>query len=257
MRTRAERDGDDYVVNGQKVWMSLGDHADWLFVLVRTNPDPAAPKHRGITFLMVDVATPGVTVRPIEDLRGAAPFAEVFFEDARVPVANRIGDENRGFYVAMDTLTFERSGIGAVIKYEQVLRDLVAFVQAEPPALRPDWRTAVRDELAQRYVEVRVLYDLARVTISQELSAEDGRETAVGYEASANQLFSAELHQRLARTGAKVLGLQAQRWAREGAPMGALFTHLGLDAVAATFLAGTSEIQRNVVATRGLGLPRS
>ncbi len=89
IRTKAVLDGDDYVVNGQKVWTSLGVQADWLFVLVRTDPD--APRHKGITFLLVDTATPGVTVRPITDIRGDVPFAEVFFEDARIPVANRVG----------------------------------------------------------------------------------------------------------------------------------------------------------------------
>src|SRR6202007_2505512 len=87
LRTRAIRDGDDYVVNGQKVWTSLGQYADWLFVLVRTDPD--ARKHRGITFLVVDASTPGVTIRPIKDIRGAAPFAEIFFSDPRVPVRTR------------------------------------------------------------------------------------------------------------------------------------------------------------------------
>ena len=116
LRTRAVREDDHYVVNGQKVWISLGQHADWMFILVRTDTEPGGRRHRGITFLLVDVETPGLTIRPIEDRRGAAPFTEVFFEDVRVPVANRVGEENRGWYVAMATLTFERSGIGAVIK---------------------------------------------------------------------------------------------------------------------------------------------
>jgi alkylation response protein AidB-like acyl-CoA dehydrogenase len=253
LRTRAVREDDHYVVNGQKVWISLGQHADWMFILVRTDTDPGGRKHRGITFLLVDVETPGLTIRPIEDLRGAAPFTEVFFEDVRVPVADRVGDEDRGWYVAMATLTFERSGIGAVIKYEQALRDLVRYIRSEEGRrfLRADFEGAARHELAQRYVEIRVLYNLALHTVSKQLAGEDP-----GYEASANQLFSAELHQRLARTGARVFGQHAQLWQRERAPLRAAFTHMDFDAVAATFLAGTSEIQRNVIATRGLGLPR-
>lgn len=249
LRTRAVRDGDDYVVNGQKVWMSLGDHADWLFILVRT--DPEARKHRGITYLLVDAKAPGVTVRPIRDLRGSVPFTEVFFDDVRIPVSQRLGEENRGFYVAMATLTFERAGIGAVIKYEQVLGDLFEYMRGEEGRrrIRGDFRTAVLDELMQRYVEIRALYGLALSTLAEQESGE-------GYAASANQLFSAELHQRLARTGAKVFGQKSQLLEREGAPLGAVFTHLRLDSVAATFLAGTSEIQRNVIAARGLGLPQ-
>jgi len=249
LRTRAVRDGDHYVVDGQKVWTSLGHHADWLFVLVRTDPD-AAPKHRGITFLLVDVNTPGVTIRPIRDIRGDAPFSEIFFEGARVPVANRVGEENRGWYVAMDALSFERAGIGATIKYEQAIARLVEHIGTPEgrAQLREGWERGARQEIARRYVEMRVLYNIARYSVTNPVP---------GYEASVNQLFSAELHQRLARTGAYVFGRHALLWQRGDAPLGAAFTHMRMDAVAATFLGGASEIQRNVIATRGLGLPRS
>lgn len=251
LRTRAVRDGDHYVVDGQKVWTSLAQYADRLMVLVRT--DPEARKHRGITLLMVDASAPGVTIRPIEDIRGAAPFAEVFFEGVRVPVEDRIAEENRGWYAAMTTLTFERAGIGATIKYEQAMSELVEFLsgaEAEP-YLRADWSDVLRQEIARRHTEIRVLANLARYTVSKQAAGD-----VPEYEASINQLFSAELHQRLARTGAKAFGQHSLLWQREDAPLGAAFAHLGLDAVAATFLAGTSEIQRNVIATRGLGLPR-
>jgi len=260
LRTRAVLDGagDDavYVVNGQKVWTSLGHYADWLFVLVRTDPEAGStkPKHRGITFLLVDVNTPGVTVRPITDIRGAAPFAEVFFDDARIPVANRVGEENRGWYVAMDALSFERAGIGATIKFEQALARLVSYLRSPEGAdkLRDGWTNGARAEIARRYTEMRVLYNIARYTVSKQAAG-----AVPGYEASVNQLFSAELHQRLARTGANVFGQHSLLWDGPDAPLGAEFTHLRLDSVAATFLGGASEIQRNVIATRGLGLPRS
>jgi hypothetical protein len=242
LRTRAVRDGDDYVVNGQKVWTSLGQYADWLFVLARTDPD--ARKHRGITFLLVDAATPGVTIRPITDIRGAAPFAEIFFDDARVPVRNRVGEENRGWYVAMDALSFERAGIGGVVKFEQALSSLASYVAEHP--VNP----ALRHEIARRYTEMRVLYNLARYTVSQQAAG-----GVPGYEASVNQLFGAELAQRLAATGAKVFGPSAQLWGPDSPA--ADFTHMRFDAIAATFLGGTTEIQRNVIATRGLNLPRS
>ncbi|MFB4319594.1 acyl-CoA dehydrogenase family protein [Actinomadura sp. 21ATH] len=256
LRTRAVRDGDAYVVDGQKVWTSLGQYADWLFVLVRTDPD-AEPRHRGITFLLVDTSLPGVTVRPITDLRGAAPFCEVFFEGVRVPVSCRVGAENRGWYVAMSALGFERAGIGATIKYEQALLDLVGYLRsAEGRGLvRADRGASYRREIARRYAEIRVLYNLARYTVSVQAAGPEGTEP--GYEASVNQLFGAELHQRLARTGAKAFGRAGTLWARDGAPLNAAFTHMTRDAVAATFLGGASEIQRNVIATRGLRLPRS
>lgn len=253
LRTRAVRDGGAYVVNGQKVWTSLGHYADWLFVLVRTDPDAEKP-HRGITFLLVDAKTPGVTVRPITDIRGDDPFSEIFFDDVRVPAANRIGEENRGWYVAMTALSFERAGIGATIKYEQALAELVNYLDSKEGRgyLREDWATSVRGEIARRYTEVRVLYNLARYTVSNQASGK-----VPGYEASVNQLFSAELHQRLARTGAKAFGQYGHLWQRRDAPLSAAFAHLCMDSVAATFLGGTSEIQRNVIATRGLNLPRS
>lgn len=251
LRTRAVRDGDTYVVNGQKVWTSQAQDADWMFALVRTDPD--ARKHRGISFLLMDLGSPGVTVRPIRDMRGSEPFAEVFLEDVRVPVSDRVGEENRGWYVAMSTLELERSGIGSTLRYERALRRLLECIcsDAGRAGLRPDWRYAVRHEIAQRWIEVRVLYDLALYTASRKARGETS-----GYEASLNQLMSAEVHQRLARTGAKAFGLYGSLWQRRGAPLAAELNHDRVGAVAHTFLAGSSEIQRNVIATRGLGLPR-
>lgn len=251
LRTRAVREGDHYVVNGQKVWTSLAQYADWLFALVRT--DPQARKHRGITFLMMDMNSTGITVRPIEDMRGDHPFAEIFFEDVRVPVVNRVGEENQGWYVAMATLEFERSGIGSTIKYEQALARLIEFILSEEGRayLRDDWSDSVRHEIAQRHVEIRVLYNLVLNAVSKRARGE-----SPGYTASVNQLFSSIVCQRLARTGAKAFGPYGNLWQRKDAPLGADFTHDCVSAVAQPFLAGSSEIQRNVIATRGLGLPR-
>ena len=243
LRTKAVRDGDHYVIDGQKVWTSQAQYADWLFVLVRT--DPEAPKHRGITFLLVDTSTAGVTVTPITDIRGDAPFAEVFFDEARVPVQNRVGEENRGWYVAMDALSFERAGIGATVKFEQVLSRLIEQVRSNGGS------AILKHEIARRYMEMRVLYNLARYTVSRQARGE-----VPGYEASVNQLFGAELAQRLAVTGTKAFGDFAQLTDRHDHPAAIEFTHMRFDAVAATFLGGTTEIQRNVIATRGLNLPR-
>ncbi|MFQ5564064.1 MAG: acyl-CoA dehydrogenase family protein [Parvularculaceae bacterium] len=251
LRTRAVRDGDHYVVNGQKVWTSLAQHADWLFALVRT--DPKAPKHRGITFLMIDLASPGVAVRPIEDMRGDHPFAEVFLENVRVPTTNRVGEENHGWRVAMATLDFERSGIGATIKCEQALNRLIRFIHSDEGKayLRSDWRQSVRHEIAERYIEIRVLYNLALSAASKSAAGETASDTA-----SINRLFGAAVYQRLARTGAKAFGVYGNLWQRKSAPLGAHFTRDCAAALAQSFLAGSSEIQRNVIATRGLGLPR-
>ena len=252
VRTRAARDDAHYIVRGQKVWISQAQFADWLMVLVRTDPEASKP-HRGITYLIVDARTPGVTIRPIEDIRGANPFAEVFFDDVKVPIENRVGEENGGWSVAMSTLGYERSGIGSVIRYEHRLRRLIELVKSDDGRqfLRPDWRDAIRHEIADRMIEIRVLYNLARHSVSKQEAGE-----VPDYEASISQLFSAELHQRLARTGAKAFGPHGNLWQRSGAPLGALFAHDLIGSVATTFLGGSVEIQRNVIATRGLGLPR-
>lgn len=252
LKTRAVRDGDNYVVNGQKIWTSLGQYAHWAMVLVRT--DTAARPHRGISFLMVDLATPGVTVRPIEDMRGGEPFCEIFFDDVRVPIANRIGDENMGWYAAMTTLGFERAGLGSTVKFQHALTRLIEFVRSEQgqPFLRADWKSALRHELVQRQIEIRVLYNLARYSVSKKAAGQPP-----DYEASISQLFGSELHQRLARTGSKTFGPYGHLTQRQGAPLDARFTHDFVDAIAHPLLGGSSEVQRNVIATRGLKLPRN
>ncbi len=251
LQTRAVRDGDTYVLNGQKIWTSFGHYADWLFALVRT--DSEAPKHRGISFLMMDINTPGITVQPIVDMRGGDPFSEVFFDDVRVPVANRVGEENRGWYVAMTTLDFERSGIGGTIKYRKELAQLVEFMRSGEAEqyLRTEARDVLRHEIAQRYIEIEVLYLLGMRTVSMQAAGE-----VPNYEASVSLLFGSEVHQRLARTGVNAFGPYGNIWQRDGAPLEGLFTHDYMDASPHTVLSGTSEIQRNVIATRGLGLPR-
>src|SRR5690606_30702032 len=129
LQTRAVRDGDDFVINGQKIWTSGAHHADWIHVLTRTDPD--APKHRGISYFMVPMSTPGISVRPLEQMHGAHGFNETFFEDVRVPAKNMIGEENRGWYVATTTLDFERSGVGRAAAVQRIFERYVAYA-AEP-----------------------------------------------------------------------------------------------------------------------------
>ena len=146
LQTRAVRDGDEYVINGQKIWTSLAHLADWLYVLVRTDPD--APKHRGISFLLVDKSTPGVSVRPLIDMSGRHHFNETFFEDVRVPVSNRVGDENRGWYVGMTLLDFERSNIGGAVGSRRMLTRIVEDLAGVAGA-----SDETRGEIAERYIE--------------------------------------------------------------------------------------------------------
>lgn len=252
LQTRAIRDGDDLVINGQKIWTSGAQYADWLFALVRTEPD--APKHRGISFIVMDIKTPGITVRPIVDMGWQEPFNETFFEDVRVPAANIIGEENRGWYVGMTLLDFERSGISDAIQYERTLTRLIDYGKSENGTkyLRQDWQV-LRHEIAERYLEIGVLFNFAFRIVSMQNNG-----MVPNYEASVNKLFGSETHQRLSRTGTKLFGLYANVWQREGehSPMNAEFTRDYVGSVPHTIFSGSSEIQRNVIATRGLGLPR-
>ncbi len=252
LQMRAVAEGDEYVLNGQKIWTSGAQYSDWMCAIVRTNPE-AETKHRGITFLVFDTGATGISVRPIIDMTDQEPFNETFFEDVRVPIAQRIGDENRGWYVAMAMLDFERSGIGGAIGYRSALSDLIGYVREHEAGgtVRHDWQVATRLEIADRYIETDILKNFALRTASIQ-----ARNEIPGYEASVNKLFGSEVHQALARTGTKTLGLYGGIWDRAEAPMEAFFQRDYVGSVSHTIFSGSSEIQRNVIATRGLGLPR-
>jgi alkylation response protein AidB-like acyl-CoA dehydrogenase len=251
LQTRAVADGDDFVINGQKIWTSNARHADWIHVMTRTDPD--APKHRGITYLLVDMKSPGISVRPIAQMHNRSGFCETFFENVRVPRANVLGEINRGWYVATTTLDFERSGVGRVAGSQRTLDELTAFCREATLGGRPLLgRPGVRAKLADLAIEHAVGRDLAyRVAWMQA----QGR--IPNYEASMSKVFGSELSQRLAHAGVGIMGLygvlaEGSPWA----PLEAKLTTLYQSSVSFTIGAGTSEIQRNIIATRGLGLPR-
>ncbi|MDA0815402.1 MAG: acyl-CoA dehydrogenase family protein [Chloroflexi bacterium] len=253
VQMRAVREDGEYVLNGQKVWTSGAQHADWMCAIVRTDPE-ADPKHRGISFLIFDTRTEGISIRPIVDMTDQEPFNETFFEDVRVPVTQRVGEENRGWYVAMAMLDFERSGVGGAVGYRKALEDLIGYVRAheDDGTVRSDWKTSTRLEMADRAIEVEILRSFAMRTADIQVKGE-----IPNYEASVNKLFGSETHQRLAHTGTKTLGLYGGIWERSQAPMEAFFQRDYVGASSHTIFSGSSEIQRNVIATRGLGLPRS
>lgn len=249
---RGERDGDTYVLNGQKIWTSGAQYADWMCAIVRTDPE-AETKHRGITFLVLDTKSKGISVQSITDMTDQQPFNETFFEGVRVPLSQRIGEENRGWYVAMAMLDFERSGIGGAVGYRKALQDLIQFIDDDEGCgvVRHDWRGTARLEIADRATEIEVLQNFALRTISMQANDE-----AQNYEPSVNKLFGSEVHQALARTGTKTFGLYGGIWDRSAAPLEAFFTRDYVGSTSHTVFSGSSEIQRNVIATRGLGLPR-
>ncbi|MCY3882120.1 MAG: acyl-CoA dehydrogenase family protein [Chloroflexi bacterium] len=246
LQTSAIRDGDDYVINGQKIWTSGGHLSDWGWLAARTDPD--APKHKGISLLMLDMKSPGISVRPLVNIADQHAFNEVFFEDVRVPVEQRVGEENRGWYHLAVALDFERSGIAAYSGGRRNIERLTS-IAAENPQLVEN-RPGIRNELADRMVEVNVGTFLAyRVATMQ------GQGLLPNHEASASKLFGSELGQRIARTGMHLLGMAGQLRG-ESSRIDIDQAQNYLYTVSGTIAAGTSEIQRNIMATRGLGLPR-
>jgi alkylation response protein AidB-like acyl-CoA dehydrogenase len=252
LRTRAVREGDELVVSGQKIWTSLGKFGDWIFTLVRT--DPEAPKHKGITFLLIDMHAPGVEVRPLVQIDGTARFAEVFFTDVRVPVANVVGRMNDGWTVAMALLGFERGGgLYGPALFNRIFRDVLELSRREPRdgGVAAD-DSDVRRRLAQAYIETRI-YEL---TVQRALTRL-ARGQAPGPEASLNKLYWSEMKVRLTELALDILGPRAELG--PGSPDA---EHDGgwygeyLYARASTIFAGTSEVQKNIIAQRVLGLPR-
>ncbi|PZC47237.1 MAG: acyl-CoA dehydrogenase [Chloroflexi bacterium] len=249
LQTRAVRDGDDYVINGSKIWTSGGHHADHMFTLVRTDAD--APKHKGISFLLIDDIknTPGLEVRPLINMAGHHHFNEVFFEDVRVPVANRVGEEHRGWYVGMTLLDYERSGIGTTAAQRRILEGLTADLREGAPEQRARHRTALADLVIANNVAKYLGYRIGHIQASGQVP---------NYEASVVKTFQSELGQRIHNWGVNYLGLGGQLTPSEPrAPLDGDFPEGYLLAVPSTIYSGSSEIQRNIIAQRGLGLPRS
>ena len=252
LKTRAVRDGDDYVVNGQKIWTTGAQFADRMILLART--DVEAPKHKGITYFLLDMKSPGVSVRPLVNMAGTSGFNEVFFDNVRIPASDRLGEENRGWYVGTTTLDFERSSIGTSIAQGQQVEDLVQWIRGENMTLHP----TVKLELAERHVEAVTARLMSYNVISMQ-----NRGLVPNHEASAVKIYAAELNQRIQDTAIRIGGLRGQLM-RDGkdAPSNRYlmakgkYTKSYLQAVASTIAGGTSEINRNIIATRGLGLPR-
>jgi alkylation response protein AidB-like acyl-CoA dehydrogenase len=252
LQTRAVRDGDDYVINGQKIWSSGAHNADWMFMLTRTDPD--APKHRGISMLLMDMKSPGIQIQPLVNMANDHLFNQEYFDNVRVPVSNRVGEENRGWYVGATLLDFERSNIGSSITLRHTVNDITQFVKeaAQTGSMPVRLTSSVRAELAERAIEAEIakLFSYRIISIQK-------RGQVPNYEASVNKMFRSEVQQRLAQTGMKAIGLYGNAFkGSKYAAMKGRISHMYLSSVSATIAAGTSEIQRNIIATRGLGLPR-
>ncbi|OBJ01325.1 acyl-CoA dehydrogenase family protein [Mycobacterium sp. 1465703.0] len=239
LRTRAVRDGDDFVVNGQKIWTSLGHRADWCQLYVRT--DPEAPKHKGISCLIVDMTLPGIEVRPLVTLNGDADFAEVFFHDVRVPADALLGPLNAGWQVATTTLSHERAGAARLYAEMQVrLEELVNDLAAAGTGALQDAVTLRR--LGEIAVRIKYLEVLCQRSISASLHGGD----ALGSASLAKTVWG-EIGQDLATLAFDVLGTRGS-----GAP----WANYRLTSRSLTIAGGTTQINKNITAQRVLGLPR-
>jgi alkylation response protein AidB-like acyl-CoA dehydrogenase len=252
LRTSAVRDGDHYVVSGQKIWCSFAQVADYCELLVRT--DPSAPKHRGITWLILPMDLPGITIRPLPTLMGEGEFSEVFLDGVRVPVANRVGAENDGWRVTNVTLRFERGTAFASEMYnlQEFLRGLVALARTETRAGAPAFEDpALRRELGHLAAELDALWAMLKLSICE---AADSGVPGVG--ASAVKLFYTELYQRVTEAGMRLLGRAALARDEVAGLPNQRILYKAMQSISLTIAAGSSQIQRNIIGERILGLPK-
>jgi alkylation response protein AidB-like acyl-CoA dehydrogenase len=259
LKTRAERRGDHYLVNGQKTWITLAQHADWIFCLVRT--DPTARQQSGISFLLIDMKSPGVTVRPIITMDGGHEVNEVWLEDVRVPLENLVGEENKGWTYAKFLLGHERTGIAAVGSSKRELRRLKRIASAERKGGKP----LIEDpSFAARLAQVEIELMALEIT-NLRLVVQRSERQAPGPEASLLKIKGAEIQQALAELMMKAVGPYALPFRREAiegrtwddsvgpryaAPLGATYCNMRKT----TIYAGSNEIQKNIISRMILGL---
>jgi alkylation response protein AidB-like acyl-CoA dehydrogenase len=253
LQTRAVLDGDWYVLNGQKVWTSMAHVADWGFFLVRTDPD--APKHKGISFILIDMKTPGLSIRPLRQITGEAEFNEVFLENARVPAGNVVGKVNEGWGVALTTLAYERDVLTMIrhISLRTALERLVALAKRTIKHGRPASQDPVmRQKIASLAVAERCLQLNGYRSLTRILHGK-----APGPEGSTSKLFWSQVDQDLADVATEVIGPYSQIAAPSPlAPDEGQWEFYALLARGSGIRAGTSEILRNILGERVLGLPK-
>ncbi len=244
LRTRAERHGDVYRVNGQKIWTSMAHLARWVILLARTGEEGS--RGRGLSLFLVPMDASGITVRPIPDATGAHALNEVFFQDVEVPVEDRVGDENEGWRYATSLLQYERGDALFIGQFRRLLDDLRTIARANGSGTR------ARALLAQHEIE----WTVGRL-LNLRVAAMQADGLLPDMEASQAKLFMSEAYQRLGATAQRLAGLYGcLTHADPLAPAGGRIVQTVLSSTTATLIAGTSEVQRSVIATRGLGLPR-
>jgi len=251
LRTKAEIDGDFWVVNGQKIWTSNAEGADWMFCLVRTEPD--APKHDGISYLLIDMKTPGIEVRPLRQMTGEADFNEVFLDNVRVPLKNLVGKRGQGWVVSRSTLKHERALIGSSALSKRTLDGVTMLAQymnlRGQPAIKDP---AIRSRIIE--LETKVL---ANEYHGYRLLTMQARNEEAGLAGLVSKLYGTQLGYDVARLAMDVLGDRGLLAPGEpSAPAMGMFITAYMWSLGVLIAGGTANIQRNVIAERGLGLPR-
>jgi len=251
VQTTAVEDGDDFVVNGQKVWTTIGHRADYCWLVARTDLD--APKHKGLSMFIVDMKTPGIKVRPLINILGFHSFNEVFFDNVRISKENLVGKQNMGWYQLAMALDYERSGVGTPAAIRRMVNDLVQFCKKNKrngTLLSED--PVIRTKLAKIAVDAEILR-----LMCYRVSSIQTKGNVPNYEASLTKVFASELLDRMANVGLDILGPfgQLDRGSKL-APFNGGFVRSFLQSPSMGVGGGTSEIQRNIIAMRGLGLHR-
>jgi alkylation response protein AidB-like acyl-CoA dehydrogenase len=253
LQTRAMKDGDHWVVNGQKVWTSLAHIADWMMLLARTDPD--APKHKGITYFLLDMKTPGVTVKPLRQITGDAEFNEVFFDNVRVPESRVLGGVNNGWAVGLTTLMYERLALGFGLQVRlrisaDQLIDMARRMGKNGQALTRD--PVMRQKLAQLWIDTESLKYTGARAVTKLLKGE-----LPGPEASTGKMMWVETHQRLQELAMEIQGPYSQLVRGAAAAVdGGVWQYSFLRSRANSIEGGTTEIQKNIIGERVLGLPK-
>ena len=250
LQTRAVEDGDDFIIDGQKTWTGGAHHSDYIYLLVRT--DPEAPKHRGISEFLVDLKLPGITINPIVDMSGRHHVNEVFFDGVRVPKKMMVGEKNRGWYQSVVQLDYERSGMERLMSNYPLFEKLVAYAKETKRDGKPLTKAPlIRNRLAELFIE----FEVGRLLVYRVAWMLD-QEIVPNYESSMGKAYCTDFQQRLADAAVHILGLGGQlmpdsKWA----PLDGLVAIGYLLAPRYTLQGGVSEILRNIIALRGLELP--
>ena len=246
LQTKAIKDNSHFIINGQKTWSTFAQYSDWCCLLARS--DPYSRRSNGLSFFLVDLSTPGVSVRPIRNLAGEPSFCEIFFEDARIPKENMVGKENEGWPVAQALLGYERTSIEFVAMVQSMIEEVAKYLKSTPKTPLLQTRRLLAKLVTEAEIGRLINYRVAWLR---------DKGVATAWYATMAKLYSTELFKRAVSAAMPLLGPYAQLDKRENiAPAQGWIEHMYLVSFGATIAAGTSEIQKNIIAVAGLGLPR-